>query len=67
LLVFKNFLEVFPVNRLEIQFVGQVIVGGNRFRIAIDHDSLIAYLLDGQYSVYAAVIKLDALTDTVGP
>ncbi len=53
--------------RLEIQPVGSVVIGGHGFRIAVDHDGLEAVLAQRQRGMDAAVVKLDALADAVGP
>ena len=50
---------------LEIKPVGGVVVGGHRFRVAVDHDRLQPHLLQGIGGMAAAVIELDALADAV--
>ncbi len=52
--------------RLEIEPVGGVVVGRHRLRIAVDHDGLVADLLEREGGMAAAVVELDALADTVG-
>ena len=56
--------HIFEGQRLEIQPVGHVVIGGHGFRVAVDHDSVIVFaqLLD---SMHASVIELNALTDAV--
>src|SRR5690606_15975703 len=52
-------------HRLEVQTIGGVIVGGNGFRVAVDHDGLVTVFAHGQRRVHAAVVELDTLADTV--
>src|SRR6185436_12844766 len=56
---------VFPRERLEIEPVGGVVVGRHCLRVAVDHDGLVAGLLEREGGVAAAVVELDALTDAV--
>ena len=66
LLVLDDVEHVLEGERLEVEAVGGVVVGGDRLRVAVDHDGLVAqlaHLLDG---VHAAVVELDALADAVG-
>ena len=53
--------------RLEIEPVGGVVVGRHRLRIAVDHDGLVADLVQREGGVAAAVVELDALADAVRP
>ena len=53
--------------RLEIEFVRGVVIRADRLRVAVDHDGLKAVVLEGKGGVDAAVVKLNALTDPVGP
>jgi len=57
--------HVFQGERLEVQAIGGVVVGGHGLRIAVDHDGLVAVLAHGQRRVHAAVVELDALADAV--
>jgi hypothetical protein len=50
---------------LEIQPVGGVVVGGDRLRIAVDHDRLHPELGEREGGVAAAVVELDPLPDPV--
>jgi len=59
--------HVFECERLEVQAVGRVVVGGDGLGIAVDHDGLVAVLAHGQRRVHAAVVEFDALADAVGP
>src|SRR5690606_29705376 len=61
-----DFEHVFERERLEVQAIGSVVVGGDGFRVAIDHDGLVPVVAQGQGGVHAAVVELDALPDTVG-
>jgi len=62
----KNFLDVFPVNRFEIEFIGHIEIGRDRFRIAVNHDGFVAGFFDCHEAVNAAVIELDTLANPVG-
>ena len=53
--------------RLEIEPVGGVVVGGDGLRVAVDHDRLVAVLGQGEDAVHAAVVELDPLADPVRP
>jgi len=59
--------HVFERERLEVEAVRSVVVGGNRLRVAVDHDGLDARLLEREGRVHARVVELDALADAVGP
>jgi len=67
LLLFVNGKHVLQGQRLEVELVRGVIVRGYRFRVAVDHDRLVARVPQGKGGMHAAVIKLDALPDAVGP
>ncbi len=51
--------------RLEVEPVGGVVVGGDRLRVAVDHDRLVAHLRQREGRLAAAVVELDALPDAV--
>ena len=51
--------------RLEIEPPRRVVVGRNRFRVAIDHDGLVALVAQREGGVAAAIVELDALADAV--
>ena len=57
--------DVFQGQRLEIQLVGRIVVCGNRLRVAVYDDGLKAQLLESESRVYAAVVKLNSLSDPV--
>ena len=59
--------NVLQGDRLKIEPVGGVVVGGDRLRVAVDHDGFIAVIAHGQNGMNAAVVELDALADAVGP
>ena len=58
--------DVFQGQRLEVQAVAGVVVGGDGLGIAVDHDRFDAHFLQRERRVAAAVIELDALSDAVG-
>src|SRR5262249_45816667 len=66
LLVLDDLPGMFPVNGLEIKFVGDSEVRGYRFGVAVHHDGLVAAFPDGEQAVDAAVVEFDALADAVG-
>ena len=53
------------VERLEVEPVGGVVVGGDGLRVAVDHHRLVAELAERRDGVDAAVVELDALADPV--
>ena len=57
--------HVLDGQRLEVELVGGVIVGRNRFRVAVDHDRFVALVAQREGGVHAAVVELDALADAV--
>ena len=59
--------HVFERERLEVQAGGDVVVGGDGFRVAVDHHGLVAGLAQRHRGVDAGVVELDALADPVGP
>ena len=62
----QDFQHVFQRQRLEIQPVRRVVVGADRFRVAVDHDRLIARIGQREAGVAAAIVELDPLADPVG-
>ena len=62
----QDFHHVFERQRLEIQTVRGVIVGRHGLGVTVDHDGLIPRLGQRETGVTAAIVELDALTDTVG-
>ena len=57
--------HVLERQRLEVQAGGDVVVGGDGFRVAVDHDGLVAGLAQRHGGVHAGVVELDALADAV--
>ena len=66
LLLLEDVHHVLEGQGLEVEAVGGVVVGRDRLRVAVDHDGLVARLLEGEAGVAAAVVELDALADAVG-
>ena len=58
--------DVLEGQRLEIQPVGGVVVGGHRLRVAVDHHGLKTGLAQRGCRMHAAVVELDPLPDPVG-
>ena len=58
--------HVLQGQRLEIEAVGAVVVGGDGLGIAVDHDGLVAVLPERHRGMNAAIVELDALADAVG-
>ena len=64
-LFFVDYVEnVFQSQRFKVQFIGDVEVSGNSFRIVVDDDGFVAHFTESPYGVYGAVVKFYALTDT---
>ena len=66
LLLLDDVEDILPGQRFEVELVGGVVVGGNRFRIGVDHDGLHPYLLQGEGRMHAAIVELDSLAYPVG-
>ena len=60
-----NAQDIFDSQRFEIEFVRGIIISGNCFRIAVDHDGLITHVPQGKSGMNAAIIKFNTLADTV--
>ena len=58
--------HVLQGERLEVEPVGGVVVGGDGLRVAVDHDRLVARSGQRHRGVHAGVVELDALADPVG-
>ena len=58
--------DVFQREGLEVEACGHVVVGGDRLRVAVDHDGLVV-LPQSPGSLHARVVELDPLPDPVGP
>ena len=57
--------DVLLGDRLEVEPVRGVVVGGDGLRVAVDHHRLVAGLGERHRGVDAAVVELDALPDPV--
>src|SRR5579859_6127711 len=57
---------VFKGERLKVEAITGVIVGRDRFRIAVDHDGFVTIVVQREGGVAAAVVKLNALANSVG-
>ena len=66
-LVFQNIPHALLVQGFEVEPVGGIEVGGDRLRVGVDHDALVAGVLQRPGGVHAAVVELDALPDADGP
>ena len=62
----EDIAHILGAQRLKVQAVGGVIVGGDSLRVVVDDDHVIAQLPQGPHAVDAAVVKLDALADADG-
>ena len=51
--------------RLEVEARRRVVVRRDGFGIAVDHDGLVASILEGKGCVHTAIVELDALPDPV--
>ena len=60
-----NFQYIFQRQWLEIEPVGNIVVGGDGFGIAIDHDGLIAIFAQRQRRVHTAIVEFNPLPDPV--
>ena len=60
-----NFQHIFQCQRLEIEPVGNIVVGGDGFGIAIDHDGLITVFAQRQRRVHTAIVEFNPLPDPV--
>ena len=58
--------HVFKRQRLEIEAVRGIEIGGHRLRVAVDHDGLEPLGTQRKGSMHAAIIELDPLSDPVG-
>ena len=60
-----NLENVFEADRFEVQLVGGIVVGRNRFGVAVHHDGFVTHFAESHCSVAAAVVEFDTLTDSV--
>ena len=61
----EDFQHVLGGQRFEIEPVRRVVIGGHGFGVAVDHDGFIARVIQREAGVAAAIIKFNALADTV--
>ncbi len=61
------FKHVFECQRLKIQSVRGVVVGGDCFGVAVNHYRFDTYVTKREGCVNTAVVKLNTLTNTVRP
>src|SRR5919112_5061656 len=66
LLALYHLEHVFCGERLEIETCRGVVVGGDSLRVGVDHDRVVAALLQGVTGVDASIVELYALADAVG-
>ena len=62
----NNVEHVFLGEGLKVEAIAGVVVGGHRLGVGVDHDGLVAVLLQRKGGVAAAVVELNALADAVG-
>ena len=55
----------FERQRLEVEPIDRVVVGGDRFGVAVDHHGLEPLFAQRKCRVAAAIVELDALPDAV--
>ena len=62
----NDIVHALRVQRVEIQAVAGIKVGGNGLGVVVDQNGLAAVLFQRPYAVHRAVVELDALTDADG-
>ena len=65
LFAFDDRQNILERERFEIEAVGSVVVGRDRFRIAIHHDGFETIFAESEGRVAAAVIELNSLPDAI--
>ena len=58
--------NVFRRKRLEEEIIARVVIRRDRLGVGIHHDGLVASVFQGEGCLTAAVVKLDALPNTIG-
>ena len=58
--------DFFQRERLEVEAVTGVVIGRDRFGVAVHHDRLEAEFLERERCVATAIIELDSLPDSIG-
>jgi len=66
LLLFVDGQDVLHGQGFEVELVGGVVVRGDRFGVAVDHDGFITLVPEGEGGMDAAVVEFDPLADAVG-
>jgi len=66
-LVLEDVPDALFIQRLEVEAVAGIEVGGHRLRVGVHDDALESHLLQRPRRVHAAVIELDALSDAYRP
>ena len=61
-----NAQDIFHRERFKVELVRCVVISRNRFRVAVDHDRFIPFVPNRKGRMHAAVIKFDALANSVG-
>jgi len=64
-LLLADIQNVFQRERLEVELVRRVVVGGDRFGVAVHHDGLVPLFCQTHHAVNATIIELDSLADPV--
>ena len=63
-LFFVNYIEnILYSQRLKVQFIGNIEVSGDGFRVVVDDNGFIAHFTQRPYTVYGAIVKFYALTN----
>ena len=60
-----DFQHILQSYRLEVEAIGSVVVGGDGFRVTVNHNGFVTVFAQRQRGVYTAVVEFDTLTDTV--
>ena len=55
--------DIFLAERLKVESVGGVVVGGDGLGVVVDYNDVVAALLERPYTVHRRIVKLDALSD----
>src|SRR5690606_41126328 len=61
----SDLTDMLPENRFEIEFIGHVDVGRYRFRVTVNHNSLVTRFLSCSQAMNARIVKFDSLSNTV--
>ena len=66
-LLVDDFQHVLQCQRFEIQPIRGVIVGGDGFWVAVDHDGFHSGIPQCERGVDTGIVEFNSLTDSVGP